>query len=124
MKTTLFILSLLFVTSTYAQVEVVTPPSNDGSIIIDSLTVKKHLYTLADDAMEGRKIGTPGIEKAAQYIESEFESIGLTKFKNLSSFRQDFKENGLDLFNIIGVLEGHSKKDEYVVVSAHYDHLG
>ncbi len=30
----------------------------------------------------------------------------------------------MDLFNIIGVLEGRSKKDEYVVVSAHYDHLG
>jgi Zn-dependent M28 family amino/carboxypeptidase len=124
MKTKLFILSLLFVTSTYAQIKPVTPPSNEGSITIDSLTVKKHLYTLADDAMEGRKIGTPGIEKAAKYIETEFERIGLAKFKDASSFRQNFKEDGLDLFNIIGVLEGHSKKDEYVVVSAHYDHLG
>jgi len=124
MKTKLFILSFLFVTSTYAQINPVTPPSNEGSITIDSLIVKKHLYTLADDAMEGRKIGTPGIEKAAKYIEAEFERIGLKKFKDASSFRQNFKEDGLDLFNIIGVLEGHSKKDEYVVVSAHYDHLG
>jgi len=124
MKTKLFILSLLFITQTFAQVKTVIPPSNDGTITIDSLTVKKHLYTLADDNMEGRKIGTPGIEKAAQYIESEFKKIGLTKFKELTSYRQNFKEDGLDLFNIIGVLEGHSKKDEYVVVSAHFDHLG
>ena len=40
---------------------------------IDSTLVKKHLYTLASDAMEGRKSGTSGIEKAAVYIENEFK---------------------------------------------------
>jgi len=34
------------------------------------------LYTLASDEMEGRETGTPGIEKAAQYIEGEFKRIG------------------------------------------------
>jgi len=87
-------------------------------------TVKKHLYTLASDEMEGRGSGTPGIEKAAQYIEGEFERIGLTKFETLPTYRQNFEAKGMKLFNIIGVLEGKSKKDEYVVVSAHYDHLG
>ena len=91
---------------------------------IKTKTVKKHLYTLASDAMEGRKAGSPGIEKAAQYIASEFEKIGLIPFENLTSFRQNFKANDIEMFNIIGVLEGKSKKDEYVVISAHYDHLG
>ncbi|MDY0780110.1 M20/M25/M40 family metallo-hydrolase [Tenacibaculum sp. IB213877] len=91
---------------------------------IDSITVKKHLYTLASDEMEGRATGTPGIEKAAQYIEGEFKRIGLTTYKDLGSYRQNFEEKGLKMFNVIGVLEGKSKKDEYVVVSAHYDHLG
>ena len=91
---------------------------------IEIATVKKHLYTLASDAMEGRQAGTVGIEKAAQYIETAFEDIGLTKYNNLSTYRQNFKANGLDLFNVIGVLEGKSKKDEFVVISAHYDHLG
>lgn len=91
---------------------------------IDTTTVRTHLYTLAADDMEGRKTGTPGIEKAAQYIEGEFKKIGLKTFENLSSYRQNFKIKDLDAFNLIGVLEGKSKKDEYVVVSAHYDHLG
>ena len=98
--------------------------SSQVLIGIDSLMVKKHLYTLASDEMEGRKAGTPGIEKAAQYIESEFERIGLDKFQDLKTYRQSFVEKELNLFNIIGVLEGKSKKDEYVLVSAHYDHLG
>ncbi|AOW21761.1 M28 family peptidase [Urechidicola croceus] len=91
---------------------------------IDTLIVKKHLYTLASDDMEGRKPGTPGIEKAAKYIETEFQRIGLKTFEGAENYRQNFHEKDLDLFNIIGVLEGKSLKDEYVIVSAHYDHLG
>ena len=95
-----------------------------NKINIDSVLVKKHLYTLASDEMGGRKPGTVGIEKAAQYIENEFEKIGLKKYNSLPTFRQNFEYKGIKMFNVIGVLEGKSKKDEYVVVSAHYDHLG
>ena len=60
--------------------------------VITPETVKKHLYTLSDDAMEGRKAGTPGIEKAAVYIENEFKRIGLTTFDTLQNYRQTFPE--------------------------------
>ncbi len=97
---------------------------------IKEKTVKKHLYTLASDEMEGRKTGTPGIEKAAKYIEGEFKKIGLKTYEDLPNYRQTFtftnRRNGEKITgsNIIGVLEGKSKKDEYVIISAHYDHLG
>lgn len=94
------------------------------NIPISEATVKKHLYTLASDEMEGRKAGTPGIEKAAQYIEGEYKRIGLKTFEGLPTYRQNFMHNGMKMFNVIGVLEGKSRKNEYVVVSAHYDHLG
>ena len=97
---------------------------------IDSNTVRKHLYTLASDEMEGRGTGTPGIEKAAVYIENEFKRIGLATFQDLETYRQTFTfqhrrtQEKIIASNIIGVLEGKSKKDEFVVVSAHFDHLG
>ena len=97
---------------------------------IDSTTVKKHLYTLASDEMEGRETGTAGIEKAAVYIENEFKRIGLSTFQELETYRQTFSFHNkrtnkeIQASNIIGVLEGNSKKDEYVIISAHYDHLG
>jgi len=100
------------------------------SFFIDSTMVRKHLYTLASDDMQGRKSGTKGIEKAAKYIENEFKKIGLSTFDGLDSFRQtfNFKPRGskeeITSSNIIGVLEGSSKKEEYVIISAHYDHLG
>lgn len=99
-------------------------------VTIDSSTVKKHLYTLASDDMQGRGTGTEGIEKAAKYIENEFQKIGLKTYDTLKDYRQTFtfenKRTGENITssNIIGVLEGKSKKDEYVIISAHYDHLG
>ena len=93
--------------------------------------VKQHIYTLSNDSMQGRKAGTEGIEKAAKYIESEFKRIGLKSF-NSDSFRQEFRfinprssnSELLTLSNIIGLLEGSEMKNEYVIISAHYDHLG
>ena len=98
--------------------------SQDKLASIDSATVKKHLYILASDEMEGRKSGTPGIEKAAQYIEKEFQRIGLSTYNMLPTYRQNFVANDMNLFNIIGVLEGKSKKNEYVLITSHYDHIG
>jgi Zn-dependent M28 family amino/carboxypeptidase len=80
--------------------------------------------------MEGRKSGTPGIEKAAKYIENEFKRIGLKTYDTLSDYRQTFtftnrrSKEEITTSNIIGVLDGKSKKDEYVIISGHYDHLG
>jgi Zn-dependent M28 family amino/carboxypeptidase len=97
---------------------------------IDQATVKKHLYTLASDEMAGRKAGTEGIEKAAKYIEGEFKRIGLTTYSDLKTYRQTFtftnrrSKEEITSSNIIGVLEGKSRKNEYVIISAHYDHLG
>ena len=93
--------------------------------------VKQHIYTLSNDSMQGRKAGTDGIEKAAKYIESEFKRIGLKSF-NSESFRQEFRfinprssnSELLTLSNVIGLLEGSEMKNEYVIISAHYDHLG
>ena len=95
-----------------------------NSQIISEELVKRHITVLSSDLMEGRKAGTEGIEKAAQYIEKEFGRIGLKKYGALKTYRQNFNQEGLSLFNVIGYIEGKSKKEEFVVISAHYDHLG
>jgi Zn-dependent M28 family amino/carboxypeptidase len=90
--------------------------------------------------MQGRGTFTPGIEKAAQFIESEFKTIGLKPLDGATGFRQVVDPAALaplpnrgniaeklannPLFNVVGMLPGKSKPDEYVIFSAHYDHLG
>src|SRR6185503_10699081 len=36
-----------------------------------------HIQYLADDKLEGRNVGTPGFDKAVEYVESQFKAIGL-----------------------------------------------
>ncbi|MCH3885919.1 M20/M25/M40 family metallo-hydrolase [Tenacibaculum aquimarinum] len=135
MKKITLILSALVIFISCKETKSVTSQNKSNVVekaqaTIDSVMVRKHLYTLASDEMEGRGTGTPGIEKAAVYIENEFKRIGLKTFKNLADYRQTFtfknRRTGEDITssNIIGVLEGKSKKEEIVIVSAHYDHLG
>ena len=98
--------------------------SCNNKIVINKKLINKHLITLSSDEMEGRRAGSDGIEKATKYIESEFERIGLSKYDTLNSFRQNFKFYEMSCDNVVGVLKGKSLSDEYVIVSAHYDHLG
>lgn len=49
--------------------------------------MKKHLYVIASKEMEGRDTPSPGLEKAANYIEEHFKSLGLTPGNN-GSYRQ------------------------------------
>ncbi|TBX70556.1 M20/M25/M40 family metallo-hydrolase [Flavobacterium silvisoli] len=79
---------------------------------------------LASDQMEGRKIFSEGIERASAFIEKEFKTIGLSYYGDLKNYRQEFLETGRPANNVIGVLKGKSKPEEYVVFSAHFDHLG
>ena len=79
---------------------------------------------LASDKMEGRATFSPGIELASKFIEAEFKKIILSYFDNLTNYRQEFDVKGKAANNVIGILPGKSKPDEYVIFSAHYDHLG
>ena len=85
--------------------------------------LKKHVYTLADDSMQGRKAGTEFARKAADYIAAQWEEIGITPLVG-KSYLMPFKEN--QYHNLVGIIEGSHPilKDEYIVVGAHYDHLG
>ncbi len=44
---------------------------------IDSVTLREHIAVLASDAFEGRGTGTPGEEKAVEYIREQMEAAGL-----------------------------------------------
>lgn len=79
---------------------------------------------LASDKMQGRAMFTAGIDSASRFIEKEFTKINLQKYNDLKNYRQEFKVEGKPANNVIGILKGKSKLDEFVVFSAHYDHLG
>jgi Zn-dependent M28 family amino/carboxypeptidase len=86
--------------------------------------VTRIVTELASDKMQGRALFTAGIDSASAFIENEFSKIGLNFFGNLQSFRQEFTIKGKAANNVIAILPGKTKPNEFVIFSAHYDHLG
>jgi hypothetical protein len=93
-----------------------------SQVSIDSL--KKDLFFLASDSLEGRYPGTKSMEMATDYLVAKFNDIGLKPISN--TFIQEFPLAPFWGRNIIGIIEGNDSvlKDEYIVLGAHYDHLG
>jgi hypothetical protein len=56
-----------------------------GLDIIDKKEVLRIENFLASDELKGRKPGTPGIEKAADFISDEFKKSGLSFLPNMTS---------------------------------------
>jgi Zn-dependent M28 family amino/carboxypeptidase len=74
--------------------------------VIDEADVTRIISILASDEMEGRMIFTPGIEKASQFIQSEFEKIGLEYLDGLTSYNQQFNIYSISPGNVIISLDG------------------
>lgn len=101
--------------------------AQDIDKIITKEYVDRLIKTLSADDMQGRGSFTPGIDKAASFIEAEFKAIGLEPLSGAKGYRQTFYKDSTDrrpLFNVVGMIPGKSKAKEIVVFSGHYDHLG
>jgi hypothetical protein len=48
-----------------------------GSVEMDADTYLRHVKFLASEKLQGRGTGTPGLEKAADYIAKQFKAVGL-----------------------------------------------
>ena len=92
-------------------------------------SLREHVYVLASDSLAGRSVGTEGEKKAAAYINRCLASYGLDFIYPQGI--QDFSVVGpqgdtLSSQNIVGIISGSDPvlKEEYIVIGAHYDHLG
>jgi len=115
------------------------------TIIVQDL--ERHLNILASDSLEGRETGKKGQKMAADYIANHFREIGIPPYKK-DTYYQKFKVKSgrhvckcedcdvgfvKQLFgkkrrikgeNVLGYIEGGDLKNELIVITAHYDHLG
>lgn len=95
--------------------------------------LKKNLYVIASNEMEGRDTGSPGQKRAGEYMVNYYKGLGISYPKALGSYYQkvpaDFMKkrgggNLPDSENILAFIEGSEKPEEIVVISGHYDHVG
>lgn len=107
-----------------AATAVETAPARDYAQLMTDLR------TLSADDMEGRDIGAAGGERARNYIVSRMEALGVApaSFGRLQRFETTGRtRSGPKVFNgvnIVGLIPGTRAPDRYIVVTAHYDHVG
>ncbi|MFT4831111.1 MAG: leucyl aminopeptidase [Psychroserpens sp.] len=79
---------------------------------------------LASDELQGRETGSEGIEMAANLIEGVFKKNNIKPY--FVTFKDTLTNMDTNAYNIVGVLEGTDPalKNEFVIIGAHYDHIG
>ncbi len=90
---------------------------------ITSAELRHHVDTLASDTMEGREAGTRGGRAAAGYLIQLLQEMQLDGGGDDGRFYQSF---GNGYRNILAMVEGRDPelKHEFLVIGAHYDHVG
>ena len=84
--------------------------------LISSREVERVERTLSADDMQGRAVGTAGIEKAALFISNEFSQAGLQSLEPGGNFRQEFTLVRTRQISTEASLDGHPLESNNVLV--------
>ncbi|WP_426103808.1 M20/M25/M40 family metallo-hydrolase [Massilia sp. TSP1-1-2] len=102
-----------------------------GAAPLDSATLLADVRTLSAPELAGRRTGSEGSKMAQVYIARRFEQIGIKPFGAnyampfaFTSLRGQVKTEYPAALNLVGHIRGSVHPERYMVVSAHYDHLG
>ena len=116
--------SLVCVTLTYRFIAMVPLDPTQFPPVSDSAKrLHAHVQWLASADLKGRKPGTPGHRKAADYIVTAFQNAGLQPLASLNGYRQTVSQELGD--NLIGIRPAlNSLGSRWILIGAHYDHLG
>jgi Zn-dependent M28 family amino/carboxypeptidase len=103
-------------------------PAGVQTATIDGAQLLRDLTTLSADDMEGRLPGTPGGAKARSYILRRFKEAGIQpigdSYERPFAFRGRGDSSDRSGVNIVGVVRGTREPGRFLVVTAHFDHLG
>lgn len=141
-KAVLLVGALLVGATLFAQ-----SPVEKGLQSINRASAEATIGFLAGDELEGREAGFHGSRLASEYIVSLLQWMGVqplneTYYQPFEAYRKERQKKGrlevhpdsiaklkqevhqkLSMRNVLGMIPGKNK-NEYVIVGAHFDHLG
>ncbi|HSC27895.1 MAG TPA: M28 family peptidase, partial [Vicinamibacterales bacterium] len=95
---------------------------------VDPAQLMRDVEVLAADEMEGRLVGTPGSARARAYIVRRFREAGIrptgASYEHLFTLKRTGRAGSQQGVNVLAVVRGARTPGRYLVVTAHYDHLG
>ena len=100
------------------------PAGAQGIVSADTAKLMRTVRVLAADSMEGRRAGTPGGGRARRYLIGQLGALGVAPING--GYEHAFALSGDSSrgVNILGTIPGIDPGASYIVLSAHYDHVG
>ena len=119
-----FVITFLLYVTAWGQGSIGSSTSAARNLIWEK-KLRHKVDFLCDTLCQGRATGTRGSIEAAFWLEREFRDAELMKFSGTYT-KRFHAGNGRIGSNVIGFIPGSTKspKDKYIVIGAHYDHLG
>lgn len=96
-----------------------------GQALFNEKELITNLKFLSSDSLKGRQTGTPENAIARNFVIEKFKQLKLTPFGSGYELPFEFENRGgtkVKGVNVAGWIKG--KNDSYIVISAHYDHVG
>ena len=105
--------------------------SNYGKYTISSKELESWVSYLASDEMKGRQNGSPEMKAAADWIANKFEEFEIRPVYPDGQLIRPYifrtrRGDTISERNIVGIMEGTDPdlKDEFILITAHFDHIG
>ena len=118
------ILLLLFISNLYGQTDLSTKYSKS----ITSKELKELLYVYASDYFEGRDTGEKGQKIAVDFLRNYYQKQNIEAAINTKNYFQEMILNirgkNVKTENVVAIIPGSENPEEYIVISAHLDHVG
>ena len=95
---------------------------------INENELKNLIYVYSSDFFKGRETGKLGQKRAVKFISEYYESLNIKEANGTKNYFQkmELKISGniVQTENVVAVIEGSEKPNEYIVISSHLDHEG
>lgn len=121
----LYLLTFLFCASlTFAQ----NTESDAYLTSIEAEDLRQLLYVYASDFFQGRETGALGQKRAVTFLKEFYQARGIKAGEGSEDYFQkmtlNIKDKEVQTENVIAIIEGSEKPEEYLVISSHLDHIG
>jgi hypothetical protein len=107
-----------------------TTPSLKKTFQVKAEDLKVWVSYISSDEMRGRENGSNEMKTTADWLAGKFKEFGLKPVLPNENYIQDYsytsRQRTVYERNVIGLIEGTdpSLKDQYIFVTAHFDHIG
>ena len=102
------------------------PPQQKSPTKLEA-ALRADVSKLASPEFQGRGAGTPGGRKAGDWLLQRIEALGLepgVRGKEGAGYVHEFRYGRARCRNLVGILPGNKDAKDYLLIGAHYDHLG